>query len=207
VADYFKLENRFTMLDKIDPAAANELLARAQNDVNTRRGLYEYLAARKNQPTHQVMNLTTTYWDINCGRRSSLRLHRFRSISTTSSDSKTPAPPAIVFHSLFEEQLRQDRQELNYNLMQGTESFAEALNYFPEPPQFKVGPEAYIEHIAKAKAATSIPIIGSLNGSTFGGWQTYARQIEKPGPTRSSSTFTRSRPIPIFRAKRSRRVT
>ena len=52
VTDYFKLENRFKMLDKIDPAAAKELLARAQEDVNTRRGLFEYLAARKfNPPT------------------------------------------------------------------------------------------------------------------------------------------------------------
>ncbi len=88
---------------------------------------------------------------------------------------------AIVFHSLFEEQLRHDRHELDFHLNQGTESFAEALNYFPEPQEFKVGPEAYVEHIAKAKAATSIPIIGSLNGSTFGGWQTYARQIEQAG--------------------------
>ncbi len=50
VDDYFKLENRFKMLDKIDPEAARELLAKAQDDVNTRRGLYEYLAARKTQP-------------------------------------------------------------------------------------------------------------------------------------------------------------
>jgi pyruvate-ferredoxin/flavodoxin oxidoreductase len=50
VDDYFKLENRFKMLDKIDPEAARKLLTRAQEDVNTRRGLYEYLAARKIQP-------------------------------------------------------------------------------------------------------------------------------------------------------------
>jgi dihydroorotate dehydrogenase (fumarate) len=88
---------------------------------------------------------------------------------------------AIVFHSLFEEQLRQDRHELQYYLDQGTESYPEALSYFPEPSQFKVGPEAYVEHIAKAKAAVGIPIMASLNGSTFGGWQTYARQIEQAG--------------------------
>ena len=52
VTDYFKLENRFKMLDKIDPEAAKELLGRAQEDVSVRRGLYEYLAARKfNPPT------------------------------------------------------------------------------------------------------------------------------------------------------------
>jgi dihydroorotate dehydrogenase (fumarate) len=88
---------------------------------------------------------------------------------------------AIVFHSLFEEQLRRDHREVHYYLEQSTESFAEALTYFPEPPAFKVGPEAYVEHIAKAKAAVEIPIIGSLNGATFGGWMKYAREIEQAG--------------------------
>jgi dihydroorotate dehydrogenase (fumarate) len=88
---------------------------------------------------------------------------------------------AIVFHSLFEEQLRRDHHELQFYLEQNTESFAEALTYFPEPPAFKVGPEAYVEHIAKAKAAVNIPIIGSLNGATFGGWLKYAQAIEQAG--------------------------
>jgi len=88
---------------------------------------------------------------------------------------------AIVFHSLFEEQLRRDHHELHYYLEQSTESFAEALTYFPEPAAFKVGPEAYVEHIAKAKATVDIPIIGSLNGATFGGWMKYAREIEQAG--------------------------
>jgi dihydroorotate dehydrogenase (fumarate) len=89
--------------------------------------------------------------------------------------------PAVVFHSLFEEQVRSDRHELQYYLDQGTESYAESLTYFPDRAEFKVGPEAYLEHIAQAKAAVDIPIIGSLNGTTFGGWMTYARQIEQAG--------------------------
>jgi len=127
------------------------------------------------------MNLTTTY----LGHK--LRTPLVPSASPLSEQldnvkrMEDAGAAAIVFHSLFEEQLRHDRQELDYHLTQGTESFAEALNYFPEPSEFKVGPEAYVEHIAKAKAATSIPIIGSLNGSTFGGWQTYAKQIEQAG--------------------------
>jgi dihydroorotate dehydrogenase (fumarate) len=88
---------------------------------------------------------------------------------------------AVVFHSLFEEQLRREHHELDHYLDQGTESYAEALSYFPEPPIFKIGPEAYLEHIANAKAAVDIPIIGSLNGTTFGGWMKYARQIEEAG--------------------------
>jgi dihydroorotate dehydrogenase (fumarate) len=89
--------------------------------------------------------------------------------------------PAVVFHSLFEEQVRRDHHDLQYYLDQGTESYAESLSYFPDRAEFKVGPEAYLEHIAQAKAAVDIPVIGSLNGTTFGGWMKYAQQIEQAG--------------------------
>jgi dihydroorotate dehydrogenase (fumarate) len=88
---------------------------------------------------------------------------------------------AVVFHSLFEEQLRRDHHDLNYYLEQGTESYAESLSFFPQQDEFKVGPEAYLENIRQAKAAVHIPVIASLNGSTFGGWMRYAREIEQAG--------------------------
>jgi dihydroorotate dehydrogenase (fumarate) len=88
---------------------------------------------------------------------------------------------AVVLYSLFEEQLRQDRLELNENMEQGTESFAEALTYFPEPEDFRLGPEEYLKHIAAAKKSTRIPIIASLNGSSEGGWTDYSRKIEQAG--------------------------
>jgi dihydroorotate dehydrogenase (fumarate) len=88
---------------------------------------------------------------------------------------------AIVLYSLFEEQLRQDRLELNRHLEYGTNSFAEALTYFPEPDEFRLGPEEYLKHIAAAKRATKIPIIASLNGSSVGGWTDYAKQIQQAG--------------------------
>lgn len=88
---------------------------------------------------------------------------------------------AVVLYSLFEEQLRQDRLELHHHLQQGTDSFAEALTFFPEPEDFHLGPEAYLKHIAAAKKATKIPIIASLNGSSVGGWTEYARQIQQAG--------------------------
>jgi len=87
---------------------------------------------------------------------------------------------AVVLYSLFEEQLRQDRLELNENMEQGTESFAEALTYFPEPEDFRLGPEEYLKHIAAAKKSTRIPIIASLNASE-GGWTDYSRKIEQAG--------------------------
>jgi dihydroorotate dehydrogenase (fumarate) len=88
---------------------------------------------------------------------------------------------AVVLYSLFEEQLRQDSVELARNLEQGTNSFAEALTYFPEPEEFRLGPEEYLAHIAKAKAAVKIPIIASLNGSSAGGWTDYAKAIQQAG--------------------------
>ena len=88
---------------------------------------------------------------------------------------------AVVLYSLFEEQLRQDRLELNQNLQQGTESFAESLTYFPDAEEYHLGPEEYLKHIAAAKKATHIPIIASLNGSSAGGWTDYARQIQQAG--------------------------
>ncbi len=88
---------------------------------------------------------------------------------------------AIVLYSLFEEQLALERFELHHHLTQGTESFAEALTFFPEPATFDVGPDSYLNHIRQAKAAVEIPVIASLNGSSVGGWTEYARQIEQAG--------------------------
>jgi dihydroorotate dehydrogenase (fumarate) len=88
---------------------------------------------------------------------------------------------AVVFHSLFEEQLRPANHPVRYASSNGGEFSSTAISDFSDEPQFKIDPELYIEHIAKAKAAVRIPVIGSLNGSTFGGWQRYARQIEQVG--------------------------
>ncbi len=88
---------------------------------------------------------------------------------------------AVVLYSLFEEQLRQDRLEMHQRLEHGTESFAEALTYFPEADDYKLGPEEYLKHVAAAKKATRMPVIASLNGSSAGGWTEYAKQIQQAG--------------------------
>jgi dihydroorotate dehydrogenase (fumarate) len=87
----------------------------------------------------------------------------------------------IVLYSLFEEQLRQESFELEYHLTEGTDSFAEASSFFPQPNEFHLGPEGYLNHIRKAKKAVSVPIIASLNGTTVGGWTEYAKLIEQAG--------------------------
>lgn len=88
---------------------------------------------------------------------------------------------AVVLYSLFEEQLLLERYELNHHLTQGTESFAEAITYFPEPEEFHLGPEGYLDHIRKAKEAVDIPIVASLNGTSTGGWIDYASLMQKAG--------------------------
>lgn len=88
---------------------------------------------------------------------------------------------AVVLYSLFEEQLTVDEQELHYHTTSGTDSFAEALSYFPEPDEYKLGPEEYLDHITKAKASVDIPIIASLNGYSKGGWVEYASKMEQAG--------------------------
>lgn len=88
---------------------------------------------------------------------------------------------AVILYSLFEEQITLEQHELHHHLTAGTESFAESLSYFPEPDEFRIGPEEYLEHIRKAKEAVSIPIIASLNGSSIGGWTDYAKKMEQAG--------------------------
>jgi dihydroorotate dehydrogenase (fumarate) len=88
---------------------------------------------------------------------------------------------AVVLHSLFEEQIELESQDLDHYLERGTETYAESLSYFPDMRQYNLGPEGYLEHVRKAKAAVGIPIIGSLNGVSRGGWVKYARLIEQAG--------------------------
>jgi len=88
---------------------------------------------------------------------------------------------AVVLHSLFEEQITLESQMLDRHLSAGTESFAESLTYFPDMTSYNLGPEGYLEHLRKAKQAVGIPVIGSLNGISKGGWTDYAKKIEEAG--------------------------
>ena len=88
---------------------------------------------------------------------------------------------AVVLHSLFEEQITLESVDLDSFLSFGTESFSEALSYFPEMTDYNLGPKGYLDHIRAAKAAVDIPVIASLNGYSSGGWIRYARAIENAG--------------------------
>jgi dihydroorotate dehydrogenase (fumarate) len=88
---------------------------------------------------------------------------------------------AVVLPSLFEEQIEHDELMIDAVLERGTESFGEALSYFPEMDDYNTGPQSYVEHVAAAKAALSIPVIASINGVTPGGWVRYAELLQQAG--------------------------
>lgn len=88
---------------------------------------------------------------------------------------------AVVMFSLFEEQLRQDAAEMDHFLSAGTESFAEALSYFPAMDEYAVGPSEYLDILHRASQQVGIPIIGSLNGVSREGWVDYAKRMQEAG--------------------------
>lgn len=88
---------------------------------------------------------------------------------------------AVVMYSLFEEQITFDSYYLDYHLTQGTHSYAESISYFPDMESYNVGPDEYLNLIRQAREAVDIPVIGSLNGTSIGGWTDYAALIEEAG--------------------------
>jgi len=88
---------------------------------------------------------------------------------------------AAVLPSLFEEQIRHEELEVTKLHDVGTDSFAEALTYFPEQEDYHIGPGSYLERLEEAKKAVKIPIIGSLNGISRGGWTRYAKLMQDAG--------------------------
>lgn len=88
---------------------------------------------------------------------------------------------AVVLPSIFEEQLTLESNALDRDLSRGTESFAEALSYFPEYEDYRHGQDVYLAQIRRAKSACSIPILASLNGATPSGWVRFAKEIEQAG--------------------------
>lgn len=88
---------------------------------------------------------------------------------------------AVVMYSLFEEQITFDSLYVDHYLRSNTNSHAEALSYFPEMDMYNVWPDEYLNVIRRAKESCEVPIIGSLNGVSIGGWTNYAGLIEDAG--------------------------
>ncbi len=127
------------------------------------------------------MDLTTTYLGLNLKNpivpSASPLSHTLDSMKRL----EDAGASAIVMYSLFEEQLTHEAAELNHYLSKGSESYAEALSYFPDMGEYNLGPEEYIELVHNAKKALGIPVIASLNGISTGGWTKFAKKIEEAG--------------------------
>jgi dihydroorotate dehydrogenase (fumarate) len=128
-----------------------------------------------------TMDLSTSYMGLN------LRNPLVASASPLTSDLDTlkhleeKGIAAVVLESVFEEQIRKETEGLDHFLTYGSESYAEAVSYFPPRHDFSYGPDEVLEHIRKAKAALSVPVIASLNGVSAGGWMDYARKMQEAG--------------------------
>jgi dihydroorotate dehydrogenase (fumarate) len=127
------------------------------------------------------MNLTTNYLGMNLKNpivaSSSPLSHTVDSIRRLEDNGAA----AVVMYSLFEEQIGFDSYYIDYHLTQGIESYAESISYFPDMRSYNVGPDEYMNLIRRAKDAVDIPIVGSLNGASVGGWTDYAALIEEAG--------------------------
>jgi dihydroorotate dehydrogenase (fumarate) len=128
------------------------------------------------------MDLTTTYLGLKlrtplvpsaCGPLSN-SLGKIRGLEDAGAS-------AIVMYSLFEEELLHEAQKLDHYLTYGSYSYAEALSYFPEPKDYELDPDRYLKHLYNAKRAVGVPVIGSLNGVSTGGWVKFAKEIEQTG--------------------------
>src|SRR5678815_1186230 len=87
----------------------------------------------------------------------------------------------VVMYSLFEEQVGFDSYYIDRHLTHGIDGYLESLGYFPDMQGYNIGPDEYMNLIRRAKEAVDIPIIGSLNGASVGGWTDYAALIEEAG--------------------------
>ncbi|MGD0219267.1 MAG: dihydroorotate dehydrogenase-like protein [Acidimicrobiales bacterium] len=120
---------------------------------------------------------------------------------------------AVVLFSLFEEQVRREAAENARLIDVGTDSFAESLSYFPASSEDEPGPRHYLSVLERAAATVEIPVLGSLNGITPGGWVEYARRLQDagaaavelniyylPGSTRISGRDVENRHLEVLRS-------
>ena len=88
---------------------------------------------------------------------------------------------AIVMHSLFEEQITREEQGTIQDIETSSNSSAEAISFFPQADEYRLGPEQYLEQLRRIKEAVSVPVIASLNGTTPAGWLRYGKLMQEAG--------------------------
>ena len=128
-----------------------------------------------------MVDLTTTYLGLKLNNPLVASASPLTKKLETAHQLEEAGVSAIVMYSLFEEQIIQESLKLHEDLLRGTESYAEAPTYLPEYGQYSIGPQTYLEQLSKIKASVSVPVIGSLNGVSTGGWVEYACKIQDAG--------------------------
>src|ERR1700690_2083870 len=126
-----------------------------------------------------IMDLTTKYLGLNLKNPLVVSASPLSEHLGNIKKMEQAGAAAVVMHSLFEEQIEQDGEALDRSLSTG--GSAEAASYFPNVDSYRIGPETYLENLAKAKASVKIPIIASLNGASSGGWTDYAKKMQQAG--------------------------
>jgi dihydroorotate dehydrogenase (fumarate) len=128
-----------------------------------------------------MVDLSTTYLGLELANPLVASAGPFSRRTSTVRHLEEAGISAIVMYSLFEEQIIHESRELDYFLNRGTEMFPEALSYLPDIGNYSIGPEVYLDNLRRTKESVSIPVIGSLNGVSTGGWISYAKLIEQAG--------------------------
>ncbi len=127
------------------------------------------------------MDLKTTYMGLNLKNPLVPSASPLSKKIETIRQMEDAGAAAVVMYSLFEEQITGESHELDHFLSHGADTFAEALSYYPEMESYNTGPDEYLNLIRQAKEAVDMPVIGSLNGVSTGGWIGYAQKIEQAG--------------------------
>jgi len=89
--------------------------------------------------------------------------------------------PCIVMHSLFEEQIIREAIGTIAATVPHEDSHGEALSYLPDPEEFRLGPQEYLEQIHRIRRTVDVPVIASLNGVTTAKWLEYSTMIQEAG--------------------------
>ena len=183
-------EARYAMLARANPEQSERLLALAQRDVDERWRFYEQMAGversvpdRMEPGGGEVMgvDLRTRYLGLELKNPLVVSACPLSGKVDMLRRLEAAGAAAAVLPSLFEEQIVHDQMQAYEYYEDPANSFGEALSYFPEVVAYNSGPDPYLRLIEEARKAVSIPIIGSLNGTSRGGWVRHAELIQEAG--------------------------
>ena len=127
------------------------------------------------------MNLSTEYMGLPLKNPLIIGASPLSASSDSIKGLEDAGAAAVVMHSIFEEQINHEHHEIDHFLFKGSESYAEAVGYFPDMELSNLESEHYLDDVMALKQSIEIPLIASLNGVSVGGWTNYAKLLEEAG--------------------------